>query len=207
MNRSKATTISIITLLILSLSFTIVSAQLQYEGGKVSPITIGSNGSETITESSLGITYVIQGTPGATGTVTTYLYNANPQPTAEIPDGVVLNSFFVISFDMSDNDFSEAQVVISYSDADVSGLKTPYAIYKYSPTIDSYVQLPTIVDETARTMTITLTSVDDPLFAIGGINAGEETPGLSTTSWIIVAVSIVIIVVIAVFGVYLWRRH
>jgi hypothetical protein len=63
------------------------------------------------------------------------------------------------------------------------------------------------VDETARTMTITLTSVDDPLFAIGGINAGEETPGLSTTSWIIVAVSVVIIVVIAVFGVYLWRRH
>ena len=73
MNRSKATTISIITLLILSLSFTIVSAQLQYEGGKVSPITIGSNGSETITESSLGITYVIQGTPGAAGKLKTFL--------------------------------------------------------------------------------------------------------------------------------------
>ena len=202
MSKSKLGVFSIIALLLLSLTVSMAAAQ--YETQKTTHVTIDTDGTTTVIEASLGVTYEIQGTPGATGDVTVTVYNGNPQATASVPDGVSLNKFIAIAFDMSASDFTQADITISYSDSDVEGLQQT-SIYKYTPESDSYLQLYTTVDTHAKTMTATLASVDDPILAIGGSATNPDT-GVPATTWVIVIVSVVIIVVLALFIVYRWRK-
>ena len=200
MNKSRLGALSIITLLLISISL----ATAQYPTEKVTDVTIGFDGTFAATEPSVGISYVIKGEPGTMGTVTATIYTGNPQTTASIPEGVSLTRFVAITFDI-DPSFTSAEITISYSDSDVAGMDQPYAVYKYLPGNDSFVELPTTADASAKTLTVTLSSVDDPLLAIGSL-ASDQTPTVSTTTWIIISVAIVIIVLLALFLVLRWRR-
>jgi hypothetical protein len=154
----------------------------------------------------LGLTYAIEGNPGATGTVTTAVYNGNPQPSADVPAGVSLSHFVVVTFDMTASDFSQATVTISYSDSDVANLQAPYSVFKYIPDTNSYVSLPTTVDTAAKTMTVTLTSVADPLLAIGGSSNVDSTAPISMWAWIAVTAAVVFAVMIIAFTVVKIRQ-
>jgi hypothetical protein len=196
MNKSKLGVLSLIFVLLLS--YTVALAAAQYTTEKTTPITIGSDGTFVAGEPAVGISYEIQGVPGATGSVTASVYTSNPQPTATIPGGTSLSHFVVVTFDMNAIEFSSAKIVIHYSDSDVAGISAPYTIYKYIADTNSYMALPSTVDTNAKTMTVTVTSITDPLFAIGG--ATVESDGFSATSWAIIAVAIIVIVVLVVFG-------
>jgi len=206
MNKSKLGVLTIITVLLLSFTIVIVAAQQAYQTEKTTNVTVGSDGTFTASESDVGISYEIQGTAGATGTVTADVYSGNPQATANIPAGVSLSHFVVITFDMNANDFISAKIVISYSDSDVSGISAPYAIYKYNDAYtNSYVALPSTVDTAAKTITVTVNSLSDPLFAIGGATA--TSGGIPTSTWvIIIVVSVIVIVLVAVFVVSRMRK-
>jgi hypothetical protein len=180
-------------------------AQNPYPGGEVTQIEIDNSGSFIATASNAGVTYEINGTPGSTGTVTTTLYNGNPQATAEIPDGVALTKFVVVTFDFNSEDFMQATLTFSYSDADVAGLQGPFAVYKYIPETNSFVQLEGELDTTAKTITITLNSTVDPLFAIGGSNTSSVTEDVQTTLWIVVAIAVIVIVL--VMFIFIKRRY
>jgi hypothetical protein len=201
MSNLKIRLFAVFTLLLISLS--LASAAAQYNTQATSDITISPNGTATITDD-LGVTYAIEGVHGATGTVTTSIYNGNPQPTAKIPTGTTLTHFIVITLSMNANDFTRAVVTIPYTDADVGGLSTPYSIFKYNAATDSYVALAATTDTVAKTFTVTLTSLDDPLFAIGGALAASGSP--DTASWIIIAVAIIVIVILAVFIIRVARK-
>jgi hypothetical protein len=203
MNKAKLGVLTLIFALLLSYSVAVAAAQ--YTTEKTTDIGIPSSGSFVAVEPDIGVSYQIQGTPGATGSVTAGIYTSNPQPTATIPDGVSLVHFVVITFDMNANDFGSASIVISYSDSDVHGISAPYTIYKYNAVTDSYSAMPSTVDTNAKTITVTVISVDDPLFAIGG--AKSEDAGFSTTSWAILAVAIIVIVVLVVFAFTRLREH
>lgn len=205
-NISKFMAIAILSVLLVSSFGSLVSAQSGYGNQVTTPVTIGSDGTFSGSASDIGVGYSIQGVAGATGSVTAAVYNANPQPSASIPNGVTLTRFVVVTFDMNAADFSSASIIITYTDADVSGIQTPYTIYKYIPSSDSYIELTPTVDTDNKMMTITVTSIDDPLFAIGGASVSGETGGISTTNWAILAVSIVVIVVLVVFGVWYFRK-
>ena len=154
------------------------------------------------------MSYQIQGNPGATGSVTAEIYNGNPQPTASIPDGVSLTHFVVITFNMYSGDFNSAQIHITYTDEEVANLQAPFAVYKYVASSDSYVLMPnTIVDTVAKTVTVTVGSIDDPLFAIGSTSSSGNTGGFSNTAWIALGASVAIIVLLAVVGVWYFKRH
>jgi hypothetical protein len=202
MSKLKIRLFAIFTLFLLALS--ISSAAAQYNTQQTSTITVDPHGSAIMTDS-LGVTYDIQGIPGSTGSVTTALYNGNPQPAASVPAGKSLTYFVVITFNMNAADFGRAVITIPYTDADVAGAQAPYAIFKYMPATDSYVELASTIDTAAKTFTVTLTSVDDPLFAIGG--ASTAVGPTDTTSWIIIAVAIVIIVILAVFIIRVARKQ
>jgi hypothetical protein len=203
MNKAKLGVLTLIFALLLSYSVAVAAAQ--YTTEKTTDIAISSSGSFVAVEPDIGVSYQIQGTPGATGSVTAGIYTSNPQPTATIPDGVSLAHFVVVTFDMNANDFGSASIVLSYSDSDVHGISAPYTVYKYNADTNSYSALPSTVDTNAKTITVTVISIDDPLFAIGGIKS--EDVGFSTTSWIILAVAIVVIVVLAVFAFTRLREH
>jgi hypothetical protein len=203
MNKSKLGVLTIVTVLLLS--FGSVAVRAQYQTEKTTNVTIGSDGTFNATEADVGISYQINGTAGATGSVTADVYNGNPQPTATIPAGASLSHFIVITFNMNANDFEGATIVISYSDSDVAGISGPYAIYKYNANSNSYVALPSTVDTVAKAMTVTVTSLSDPLFAIGG--ATESSGGVPTSTWIIIAVSVIVVVLVAVFVVRYMRSH
>ena len=128
---------------------------------------------------SVGVGYEIEGLAGAIGSVTAAVYNANPQSSASIPNGVSLTRFVVITFNMNAADFISATIRITYTDADVSGIQTPYTIYKYVPSINSFIELTPIVDTVNKMMTITVNSIDDPLFAIGGASLSGGSDGVS----------------------------
>ncbi len=196
MNKSKLGVITLIFVLLLS--YTVALAAAQYTTEKTTPITISSDGTFVAGEPAVDISYEIQGTPGATGSVTASVYTSNPQPTATIPEGTSLAHFVVITFDMDANEFTSAKIVISYSDSDVAGISTPYTIYKYIADTNSFMALPSTVDTNAKTITVTVTSITDPLFAIGGATVKSE--GISATSWAIIAAAIIVIVVLVVFG-------
>ena len=206
LHRSKLTVISIIALLLFSLSVSVslAAAQPLYQTITVE-VTIGSNGLFIASEPDFGVSFTIEGTPGAEGLVVIDLYNGNPQVTADVPSGVSLSHFIAIKFDMLADDFAQATVTISYSDNDLVGVDEPYSIYKYLASTDSFVALSTDVDTTAKTMTVVLTGVDDPILAVGGLTVESPPPDL-TTVWVIVAVAVIIIVVLAVFLVLRWRR-
>ncbi len=206
MNKSKIGTITLVTILLLTLSVSLVAAVI-HETEKITDITISSDGTFTATVSDLGITYSIEGTAGATGTVTTTIYLGNPQTTALIPNGVSLTHFIGVSFDMNAQDFASATITISYTDSDVQNIKQPFTVYKYDPSSDSYLELPSTVDAAAKTITFTLISVNDPLLAIGGATADEPAKGgISEITWAIVIVS-VIAIILAVVLVFSRYRH
>jgi len=205
LNRTKFGVFSIIALLLISMSISLVAAQTAYTTQKTTDVTVGSDGTFTATESDVGVSYVIEGVPGATGSVTASVYSGNPQASAIIPSGISLSHFIVITFDMSASDFTQATITISYSDGDVVNIGQPYTVYKYVADSDNYISLPTTVDAAAKTVTVTLTSIDDPLLAIGGATA-QPSP-TSTTTWIILAIATVVIILLAVFLVLRWRRQ
>lgn len=204
MNNSKFALIALLLMLLVSSFGGLVLAQSGYTNEVKTPVTIGSDGTFSGTASDLGVAYTIQGKPGATGSVTVAVYNANPQTGASIPNGITLSRFIVITFDMQAADFTSANIYITYTDADVSRIQTPYTIYKYIPSSFSYVELASTVDTVNKMITITVTSIDDPLLAIGG--ATVATGGSSNTAWAILAVSIIIIVFLAVFGVWYIKK-
>jgi hypothetical protein len=196
MSKSKLGVIAIVTLLLLSLSVSLVAAQ--YTTQKTTAVTVSSDGTFTASEPDVGVSYAITGTPGASGTVTADVYSGNPQATASIPNGTSLTKFIVITFDMSAADFSQATINITYTDADVQNIQSPYAVYKYMSNTNSYVALPSTVDTAAKTITVTLTSIDDPLLAIGG--ATSTSGGLQAVTWAIVIVAVIAIVLVAVLA-------
>lgn len=203
MNKSKFGVISIIAVLVFSLSVGLVSAQ--YTTQKTTDLVLASDGTYSVYEADVGITYLVQGTPGATGSVTASVYNGNPQSSANVPSGVSLSHFVVVTFDMLASDFSQATLTFNYADSDVQNIQSPYTVYKYLPATDSYVALPSTVDSVAKTITVTLDSVDDPLFAIGGAAVSDAPVTLVT--WGIVAVCVIVIVLASVLAVAYLRKN
>ena len=184
------------SVLLISLSASLVAGQYQTE--KTTNIAISSDGTFTVNEPDVGISYDIQGTPAATGSVTASIYNNNPQPSAACPNGICLSHFVIINFNMNPSEFNNAKIVFSYTSSDVQGISPPYTIYKYNPDTNSYVEVPAALDSTAKTLTVTVASLSDPLFAIGG-NAAAKSGGITASSWAILAIAIIVILVLAVF--------
>jgi len=203
-SKSKSGVLGLTTALIISFLLLGVLVEAQYTTSQTTDVILGSDGTFTATQPNVGVSYQITGTPGATGTVTADLYGANPQPTATIPSGVSLTDFIVLTFDMNSSDFTQATIAISYTASEVQNINSPYTIYKYDSPSNSYVALPSTVDTAAKTETITLNSINDPLLAIGGTTKTNNT-GVSTTTWILVTISIVLIVVAAVAVVIILR--
>ena len=209
--KSKLFAFTLLFLLSFSACGALVTAQ--YDGQETTPVTIGSSGTFSGGALDIGIAYEVQGTPGATGSITAQVYNGNPQSTASIPEGVSLTRFVVITFNMNSADFTVANIYITYTDADVANLQAPFKVYKYMPSTDSYVEVPSTVDTIAKMVTVTVNSIADPLFAIGGAPASHITPGpgdsdgFSTTAWVLLAASVVVIVVLAVFGVWYFKKR
>jgi hypothetical protein len=207
MNKIEVKLFAVLSLLLLSLSISSVVAQSRYDGAVTTNVALSSDGTSTIVDT-FGVTYEIQGTPGSTGTVTTEIRTENPQPTSNIPSGISLTHFVIVTFNMNAADFSQAQITIPYTNNDVQGIQTPYSIFKYNPVTDTYTELAAIVDPNAQTFTITVTSVDDPLFAIGGATlVSDGDGGFSPIAWAALAASIVIIVLLAVVGVWYFRKN
>jgi type III secretory pathway component EscU len=201
-NSSKFIAIAFLSVLLVSSFGAMVSAQSGYNNQVTTPVTIGSDGTFSGSAADVGVSYSIQGFAGATGSVTAAVYNSNPQTSASIPNGISLSRFVVITFNMNAADFIFATISVTYTDADVSGIQTPFTIYKYVASSNSFIELTTTVDTVNKVITIIVTSIDDPLFAIGGLSVSGGSDGVSSTSWIILAVSIVVIVVLVVFGVW-----
>jgi hypothetical protein len=205
-NNSKFIAIAFLSVLIVSSFGALVSAQSGYTNEVTTPVTIGSDGTFSGTAEGVGVAYSIQGVAGSTGSVTAAVYNANPQSSASIPNGAVLTRFVVITFNMDAADFSSASIFITYTDADVEGIQMPFTVYKYVPSSDSYIELTPTVDTVNKMMTINVSSIDDPLFAIGGAPVLGDSDGVSTSNLAILAVSIVVIVVLVVFGVWYFKK-
>jgi hypothetical protein len=203
-NKLKVGVLALITTLIISFSLLGVLVEAQYTTSQTTDVTLGSDGTFTATQPNVGVSYQIAGTPGAIGTVTADRYNGNPQPTATIPNGVTLTNFIAITFNMNPSDFSQATITVNYADSEVQNINSPYTIYKYVTSSNSYVALPSTVDANSKTITVTLTSVTDPLLAIGGA-ATTSHSGSSSTTWILIVVSIVLVVVAIVFVVKILR--
>jgi hypothetical protein len=205
---NKLSIIAILAIMLISVSAVVVSAT-QYTTEKTTDVVLGSDGSFTGSESSVGITYDIQGTSGATGTVTADLYNGNPQAAAVVPDGITLTHFIAVTFNMNANEFGQAKIVIKYTDADVSGIQgSNYVVYKYMANSNTYIALPTAVDTTAKTLTVILTSVEDPTLAIGGTaSTTTSSSGFPAYAWAILAISVVGIILLVVFLVTWMKRN
>jgi hypothetical protein len=180
---------------------TVVDAQSPYPTEATTTINVDASGLFTTTVPDLGVTYNIYGTPGATGTVTTSLHNGNPYATAQTPDNVTLTKFITVAFDFPSKDFAQATLTFSFSDTDIAGLQEPYAIYKYDEASGTYIELDSIVDMNAKTMTVILSSTTDPTFAIGGQSITVTNTGNDYTMWIVIAAAVIIIIVVAVFVV------
>ncbi len=196
---SLAGLVSVLAIVVLSLSMSVALAQ--YQTQQTANVTVSSSGTAHVGESSTvgGVSIDIVGTPGATGSVSTAVYAANPQPDASVPADVSLTHFVVVTFNMAASDFQRATITVSYSDADVAGLSAPYVLYKYIPETNSYVQLNAVLDTNAKTLTATVSSTTDPLFAIGGATAAPSTPsGVPVWTWAILVVVVVGVVLVAV---------
>jgi hypothetical protein len=205
--------LGILTVVVLAFGVFTALAQAQYYGGKTADFTIGQNGKVNIPQSQTqgNIDIEIYGKPGATGTVSTVQYSADPQPDASKPSNVKLGHFVVITFNMDPTDFVNATIKINFSADDIKGINRPFVLYKYIPETNSYVALDATIDENALTATVVLTSTTDPLFAIGGPIASTPTPtattqpetaiSLSTWAWIFVAIEAItgFILIIGVF--------
>ncbi len=208
----KYVLVSIVTILtVVFISLSPLGVLGQYQTQQTADVTVSSTGiahvDQSLTAGNVAIDIV--GTPGATGSVSTATYTANPQPDASIPNNVVLSHFVVVTFNMSSSDFKNATITITYTDADVAGMSSPYVLYKYNPDTNSFIALEGVVDTAAKTITVTLTSTTDPLFAIGGTTvAPTATPtatpdqpatvSLVTYVWIAVAIECVTMIALVV---------
>ena len=201
--RNLTAPIVVIMLIMFSLSSVFVAAQTPYET-EVDDVSIPQSGIVTVDVPELDVSYEITGAPGATGTVTTAIYSENPNPTATVPTGIGLTNYVVVTFNMDQSDFLKAVITISYTDADVEELTIPYAVYKYIPESNSFIELTTVVDTVAKTMTITVTSIEDPLFAIGGTAAGSIPPP-SATYWVFISLAIILAVILVSLAVIILR--
>jgi hypothetical protein len=201
---SLAGLVTVLSIIILSLSLSVALAQ--YQTQQTADVTIPSTGVTHVDQASTagGVSIDIAGTPGATGSVSTATYAANPQPGASAPADVTLTHFVVVTFNMAESDFQGANITISYSDADIAGLTAPFVLYKYIPETNSYIQLNAVVDTVAKTMTASVSSTTDPLFAIGGATAATNTSsGIPVWTWAI----LVVVVIVAVLVVVLMMRN
>jgi hypothetical protein len=198
--REKKSVLGLIAVLaILFVSLSVASAQ--YATQLTANVTIGSNGIVHVAPSSTvgGVAVVIAGTPGATGSVSTAVYSANPQTGASLPSSVTLTHFFVVSFNMTSSDFQSANITVTYTDSDVTGMNKPYSLYKYDASSNSYIVLPSTVDTDAKTITATVTSITDPLLAIGGtLSTSTSGSGIPTWTWVVVVGVVLVVVVVAV---------
>jgi hypothetical protein len=196
---SLAGLVTVLTIVLLSLSLSVAFAQ--YETQQTADVNLSSTGvthiDQTVTAG--GVSIDIAGTPGATGSVSTATYAANPQPGASAPNDVTLTHFVVVTFNMAASDFEGANITISYSDADIAGLTAPFVLYKYIPETNSYVQLNAIVNTAAKTMTVSVSSTTDPLFAIGGATAATNTgSGIQVWTWAILAIVVIGVLLVVV---------
>jgi len=185
---------------------TLVSAQSPYQT-QTFPMTLDSSGTFSGNSEDVGLIFYIQGIAGATGSVTTQLYNGNPQPTASIPNGVTLAHFISVTVNMNPNEFTQATIYITYTDANVASIQQPYALYKYSADTNSYTPIQATVDTATKTIVVTLNSINDPLFAIGGTATDQNNGGISDIALPILAASVIIIVVIVVFSFWYLKRR
>jgi hypothetical protein len=208
MNKSKLLVTILLSILVISTASSLVLAQDPYPTRRITPVTISPDGTFSASEPDIGLSYQIQGNPGATGSITAEIYNGNPQPTASIPEGVSLTHFVVITFNMYSGDFNSAQIHITYTDEEVANLQAPFAVYKYIASSDSYVLMPnTSVDTALKIITVTVGSIDDPLFAIGSTTSSDNIGGFSPTAWIALGASVAIIILLAVVGVWYFKKH
>lgn len=198
---SRKTTLAF-TLIIAALFMSTASiANAQYQTEKTINITIGDQGTFTATQPNIGIAYLIEGTPGLTGTVTATVYNGNPQATAKLPADVSLTRFLAVVFDTPSQGFTQATLTFKLTDSDVAGLQEPYVIYKYNADTNSYVKLDGVVDKVANTITVTTTDTDNSIFAMGGTPV-SVAPKESSFLWIAIVGAIAIISAAVVLGLY-----
>ena len=201
--------LTVLTLVIFCVSLSVAfAADTDYVTPKTVDVTIPANGVAHVDQSSTlgGVSIDIAGTPGAVGSVSTAVYSGNPQPGATIPEDTALTHFVVVTFNFSAADFQGASITISYSDADVAGMSAPFGLYKYIPESDSYVKLTAVVDTGAKTITTTVSSTTDPLFAIGGVSVAEE-PGWALPTLAIVGTTVIVIAVVFICVAMLLKRR
>ena len=201
----------LIVLLVILFSFSSFFVLAQYETTKTTNFTIPSSGITHIDQSTTagGVSIDIAGTTSATGSVSTATYTGNPQPHASWPVNVTLTHFVAITINMDARYFQSANITVSYSNSDIAGINPPYTLYKYYPDTNDYVRLNSVVDTSAKTIAATVTSITDPLFAIGGTTAIVVTPTPLTSPvppWIWAVVATIIIVVVLVVILLLFRR-
>jgi hypothetical protein len=160
--------LAVLSVILLSLSSgAFVSAQ--YETQQTTEVVVGANGEFHADLTGVGKPNVyidIVGAPGATGSVTTGTYSGNPEPGATIPENVELQHFLFISFNMNASEFVSANITIRYTDSDIAGITQPYTLYKLIG--NAFIaQTSAIWDTPTKTVTLTVTSITDPLFALG----------------------------------------
>ena len=190
--------ITVFAILLISLSSFVALAQ--YETQQTADVTIPASVSLKVDQSSTvgGVSIVICGICGATGSVSTATYNGNPQPGASVPAGVTLSDFVAVTFNMSASDFQSANITIPYTSSDVLGISLPYKLYKYNADSNSYTALNCVVNTSAKTITATVTSTTDPLLAIGGTTATTKTTTVQPWVWAILATVSIMIVLLAI---------
>jgi flagellar basal body-associated protein FliL len=204
--KSKLAVLALICVFLFSLSVVSVGALVStYTTEKTTNVTISSAGTFAATEPSVGASYKIVGTPGATGTVTATVYEGNPQPTANVPSGVSLTYFIAISININAHDFIQATITLNYTDSTVQNIKAPYMVYKFNSASNKYVGLTSTANTREKTITVTLNSLTDPLLAIGG--AKTASGGVPASTWIITVIAVVIIVSVNVFVFYRMRHE
>ena len=206
MSNLKLKLFAVFSLMLLSLTISSAVAQSQYNGAITTNVTVGTDGTATVVDS-FGVTYNIQAAAGSTGTLTTDFRSGNPYPAANVPSGVTLTRFIVITFNMNAAAFTQAQITIPYTSSDLQGIQSPYSIFKYNPITNTYTELASTTDANAKTFTVTVTGIDDPTFAIGGATALSNMGGFSTTAWVALIASIIIIILLVVVGFWYFRKH
>ena len=209
MSKSKIAVLALITLFLLSfsLSVVLVGAQVStYSTSKTVNVTVGSDGVFALSEPDLDVSFQIEGSPGATGIVTIDVYLGNPQPSASVPSEISLTNFIAITINMNAHDFVQATITLNYTSGEVQNLQQPCAVYKYAASSNSYVAVPSTMRTSAKTITATLNTLNDPLLAIGG--AESASVAVPASIWIVIVVVVAIVVSINVFIFYnLRRRH
>ena len=177
----RIVTICVSALILALLLVSFAGASSDYTAQETSTVSIPPTGVITVDQTNTtGVSFEIHGASGASGSVTSTVYSGNPQPTGGVPSGVTLTHFIAVTFNFNPSDFVSANVIIHYNATELQNLTQPYVVYKYIPSSNTFVPLPTVVNTVARTLTVTLTSTTDPLFAIGNA-APSPTPSPTAT--------------------------